>query len=83
MRSLTKDECESLGNWIAEACQSRPHELSARVDGWCGDKMRGVSDGSWVPYDCVANVKLIDEVCFRGTNNVHSMMDCDRQVHRP
>ncbi len=82
-RALTKAECQSLGQWMADACASRPNERSARVEGWCSDILRGVGDGTWVSGDCMKNIKYIDSVCFRGTTKVFSMMDCDYSVHRP
>jgi hypothetical protein len=82
-RALTKSECDSLGQWLAESCSNRPNERSARVDGWCTDIMRQVADGTWVPSDCVKNVKYMDSVCFQSAANVHNMMACDESVHRP
>jgi hypothetical protein len=82
-RALSKAECDSLGQWLAESCSNRPNERSARVDGWCSDIMHGVADGSWVPHDCLNNVKYMDSVCFQSATNVKNMMDCDESVHRP
>ncbi len=82
-RSLTRAECESLGRWMSDVCEGRPNERSARVEGWCNDVVRGVSDGSWVSRECMKNITFIDSVCFRGTTRVHDMMECDRSVHRP
>src|SRR5579863_9032363 len=57
-QSLTKAECESLSQWIGEACQGRASLRSARVDGWCGDVERGSlgDDAPWIA-DCVKHVK--------------------------
>ena len=82
-RSLGISECESLGQWVAEACANRPNERSAHVDGWCSDVLSGVSSGSWVHGDCMKNIKYMDSVCFRSAANVHNMMACDESVHRP
>jgi hypothetical protein len=82
-RALTKSECDSLGQWLAESCANRPNERSARVDGWCSDIMRGVAEGTWGPGDCAKNVKYMDSVCFESAPNVHNMMACDESVHRP
>ena len=81
-RALTKGECESLGRWLADACATRPNERSARVDGWCSDVLRGVSDGSWVRGECLKNIKYMDSVCFQSAANVHNMMACDDSVAR-
>jgi hypothetical protein len=82
-RPLDAAECTSLGRWLADACQSRPNERSARVDGWCADVLRGVESGAWVTGDCVKHIKYIDSVCFRSTTGVHDMMACDDAVSRP
>ena len=82
MRSLTKSECQSLGQWMSDACASRPNERSARVEGWCSDILRGVGDGTWMTGECAKSIKYIDSVCFRGTTHVHDMMECDKSVHR-
>jgi hypothetical protein len=83
MRALTRAECQSLGEWMAEACRTKPNERSERIEGWCSEIVRGVGDGSWVSGVCVKNVRYMDSVCFRSTTNVHSMRDCDSSVHRP
>lgn len=82
-RALTKRECDSLGQWLADACTNRPNERSARVDGWCSDVLRGVSDGSWAARECLKNIKYMDAVCFQSAANVHNMMSCDDAVARP
>jgi hypothetical protein len=81
-RALSESECQSLGQWLAEACQTRPNERSARVDGWCGDLVRGVENGSWASRDCLKHIKYMDSQCLRSASNVHNMMDCDRSVER-
>lgn len=68
---------------MADACANRPNERSAHVDGWCSDVLRGVTDGTWVPGDCMKNIKYMDAVCFQSAANVHNMMACDDSVHRP
>jgi hypothetical protein len=83
MRGLTKAECQSLGEWMAEACRTKPNERSERIEGWCSEIIRGVGDGTWISGDCMKGIKYMDSVCFRSTTNVHSMRDCDSQVHRP
>lgn len=80
-RPLTGDECQSLGEWVAQACQTRPNERSARVDGWCTDVLMGVDKGSW-QRDCRKHIRFMDSACFKSTTKVHSMMDCDKQVDR-
>jgi hypothetical protein len=81
-RALDEGECRSLGQLLAEACQSRPNERSARVEGWCGDLLRGVEDGSWITHDCLKHIKYMDSECLRSASNVHVMMDCDKSVDR-
>jgi hypothetical protein len=80
-RPLTKDECQSLGEWVAQACQTRPNERSARVDGWCTEVTLGVDKGSW-QRDCRKHIRFMDSACFKSTTKVHSMMDCDKVVDR-
>jgi hypothetical protein len=82
-RALSMDECASLGRWLADACDNRPNERSARVDGWCSDIVRNVANSSWVSGDCAKNIKYMDSMCFRSAANVHSMMACDDGVQRP
>jgi hypothetical protein len=80
-RALTSDECASLGEWLAQACQTRPNERSARVDGWCTEILMGVDRGSW-QRDCRKHIRFMDSACFKSTTKVHSMMDCDKMVDR-
>lgn len=80
-RPLSSDECQSLGEWVAQACQTRPNERSARVDGWCTEVTLGVDKGSW-QRDCRKHIRFMDSACFKSTTQVHSMMDCDRVVDR-
>jgi hypothetical protein len=82
-RPLSRAECQSLGEWMADECASRPNERSAHVEGWCTDIQRGVADGTWVAGDCTKNIRYMDSVCMRSAANVHTMMDCDQMVHRP
>ncbi len=82
-RPLTRAECESLGEWLEDACKSRPNSRSAQIDGWCSDIVANVDDGSWVAGDCAQHIKYVDSVCFRSTTQVGSLMDCDRSVSRP
>jgi len=81
-RALSESECRSLGAWLADACQNRPNERSARVDGWCSEIVNGVENGSWVPRDCLKHIRYMDSECLRDARNVHVMMDCDRSVDR-
>ncbi len=76
-------ECTSLGQSLADACDNRPNERSAKVEGWCSEILRGVADRSWMSRDCVKNIKYMDAMCFRGATNVLSMMACDDGVQRP
>ncbi len=81
-RPLTKDECGSLAQLLANACQTRPNERSARVEGWCSEILRGVDDGSWVTHECLTHIKYMDAECLRSESNVHGLMDCDKAVDR-
>jgi hypothetical protein len=81
-RVLDEDECRSLGQVLAEACQTRPNERSARVEGWCSEIVRSVGDGSWVRRDCLKHVTYMDSECLRSASNVHVMMDCDKSIDR-
>jgi hypothetical protein len=81
-RALSPTECQSLGQMLAEACQTRPNERSARVEGWCTDLLRGVEDGSWAAGDCRKHIKYMDAECLRSAANVHILMDCDKGVDR-
>ena len=82
-RALTSEECTSLGQWLVDACEGRPNERSAQVDGWCSNVVRNIHNESWTTGDCVKHIKYMDEVCFRSTSSVHSLMECDRGVARP
>jgi hypothetical protein len=82
-RALDESECRSLGRWLADACQNRPNERSARVDGWCSDILGGVESGAWVTGDCMKHIRYIDSTCFRSTTGVHELMACDEGVSRP
>jgi hypothetical protein len=81
-RRLDGDECRSLGQFLSTACQTRPNERSARVEGWCSEIIRGVGDGSWVTGDCLKHVSYMDSECLRAAANVHVMMDCDKSIDR-
>jgi len=82
-RNLTNGECESLAQWIVEACQNRASLRSAQIDGWCEEVERRSTeqDRPWIA-DCVKHVTYIDNACFRGTRSVRSLMDCDSTVSR-
>ncbi|HEY8042231.1 MAG TPA: hypothetical protein VIF15_20655 [Polyangiaceae bacterium] len=81
-RSLTKRECDSLAEWIVDVCQNRSNERSARVDGWCGEMIRGAGDGAWAADDCVKHFKYMDAACMRSSTVVHDLMACDSTVDR-
>jgi hypothetical protein len=81
-RALTKAECESLGEYLADVCNSRPNSRSAQIDGWCSDTVSTVGSGSWVTDECVPHIRYFDSVCFRSTTSVRSLMDCDSTVAR-
>jgi hypothetical protein len=77
-RALTEQECQSLGEWLADACHSQSHGRSERIDGWCGDLTRGVQDGSWVTHDCVDHIHYMDSECMRSAASIGHMMDCEQ-----
>jgi PBP1b-binding outer membrane lipoprotein LpoB len=83
-RALSKSECESLAQWIIDACHERSNfDRSTQAEGWCGETERRatVDDHPWI-VDCVKNVKLIDSVCFRSNTRIRSLMDCESSVSR-
>src|SRR5579859_339260 len=78
-RALTRGECESLAQWILDACSDHANVgNTAQTEGFCGDVARHMTedDRSFVT-DCMAHVKLIDDTCFRSTTSVRKLMDCD------
>jgi len=82
--SLTSAECESLGQWIVDACHDHSNmDRSSQTEGWCGDMRHaaGEEGGTWMS-DCTKHVKKIDAACFRSTTTIRSMMDCDTNVDR-
>jgi hypothetical protein len=78
-RLLGKDECESLGEWIAEGC--RGASRSAQSEAWCSEMHARTGSGTWVD-DCTAHVRTIDAACFEASANPGSMMSCDRTIER-
>jgi hypothetical protein len=83
-KTLSPDACDALARWILDACHDRGNDRAARTEGWCSDVERRTlpDDRSWI-RDCAAHVTEIDEACFRSTNGVHNLMDCDSAVSRP
>jgi hypothetical protein len=81
-RSLTKAECESLGEWLVQSCHDRPNSRSAQIDGWCSDTVRSVGESAWVTDDCMQHIKYMDSVCLRSATNVRALMDCDATISR-
>jgi hypothetical protein len=83
-RALTRSECESLGQWIVAACHERINmDRSEQAEGWCGEVVRGTSEGgTWVTAECMKHIKYMDDVCFRSTTKVRTLMDCDTNVDR-
>ena len=83
-RALTRSECESLAQWILDACSDHANVgNTAQTEGFCGDVARRMT-GDDRPFltDCAAHVKVIDSTCFRSTTSVRKLMDCDAQVAR-
>ncbi len=77
-RLLTESECQSLGQWIADACHDRANmDRSAQAEGWCGEVVRGIAEGGTWVADCAKHIQYLDSVCFRGTTKVRSLMQCD------
>ncbi len=81
-RALTATECESLGQWIAQVCAEHPNTRSSQIDGWCSEMVRTVGDGTWVAGECAKHVRYFDAVCFRSTDQIRALMDCDSNVAR-
>jgi hypothetical protein len=83
-KHLTKDECADLGQWILNECGER-NDRSSQSEGWCGDMRSrvGVSgEGQW-SQDCEKLMTPIDDVCYRSSNSIRGMADCDTKVARP
>jgi hypothetical protein len=83
-RGLTNAECESLAQWIVDACHERANlDRSTEAEGWCSDVERRstAEDRSWIA-DCTKHIKYIDRACFRSTTKVRSFMACDSTVSR-
>jgi len=80
-RSLTEDECDSLAQYILDACHNRGNDRSSQTEGWCSDIERRTlpDDRSWLKA-CRHHVTVIDDACFRSTTIVRSLMDCDSAV---
>jgi hypothetical protein len=82
-RRLTKSECDAMAQSIVDACNNRGNDRSTEADGWCSEMLRrNEGDGTWVGSDCVPHFKYMDYFCFRGAQNAHAMMVCDRTVDR-
>lgn len=75
-RPMTRPECDELGEYIAGVCHAT-HTRQARIEGWCSDKLSQISGSSWAD-ECTKNLKYMDAVCFRSTDNAPAMMICDR-----
>jgi hypothetical protein len=80
---LTGEACNSLAQWILDACNARGNDRAARTEGWCSDVEQHTSsdDRGWV-HDCTQHITEMDEACFRSTTSVPSLMDCDAAVSR-
>jgi hypothetical protein len=80
-RALGADECDSLARYILEACHDRGNDRSSQTEGWCSDVERRTlpGDRSWIK-GCAGHVTVIDDACFRSTNAVRNLMDCDSAV---
>jgi hypothetical protein len=83
-KRLTKDECVDLGQWILNECGER-NDRSSQSEGWCSDmRSRTGSDGDGRWYqDCEKYMTAIDDVCYRSSNSIRGMADCDTKVSRP
>jgi hypothetical protein len=82
-RRLTKSECDALALVIVDACNNRGNDRSSEADGWCSEMLRkNEGQGTWAGADCVPHFKYMDSFCFRGAQNAHAMMVCDRTVDR-
>jgi hypothetical protein len=82
-KHLSKDECADLGQWILNECGAR-NDRSSTSEGWCSDMRSRAgtdSEGRW-SQDCETHMTPIDDVCFRSSNSVRGMSECDGQVSR-
>jgi len=84
VRLLGEEECDALGAWIVGACRDRGNDRSSRNDGWCSDVMARTipTDRSWV-VECTRRVTSADEACFRGTEVVGTLIECDAAATKP
>jgi hypothetical protein len=76
-RLLTEEECQSLGQELAEKCHNRATSRVERVEGWCAELQRGVISGSWVEHNCLEHLHYMDSECMRSASSVGGMMDCE------
>jgi hypothetical protein len=86
-RALTRNECQSLQTWIADACRDPANrDRSSSLDSWCSDflhRIAAAEEGrgkSWVDVECVPHVNYIDAACFRSTTRVKLLIDCETTV---
>jgi len=82
-RTLSEGDCESLAQYILAACHDRGNDRATRTEGWCSDVAQHTSpdDQTWI-RDCSRHVTDVDDACFRSTNHVSNLMDCDAAVSR-
>jgi hypothetical protein len=81
-RPLTAAECQSLGDYLREACTHSANERSATAESWCSDLVTHIENGSWVDGDCIKHIRYMDAECMRSAGNAHGIMDCNRMVDR-
>jgi len=80
---LSRSQCESLSQWITEACSDHANVgRSSKAEGWCAEFSRGTGEGGTWVQDCTQHFKPIDDACFRSTTHVGDFIECDRTVDR-
>jgi hypothetical protein len=78
---LTQGECESLGQWMLEACEKQGNTHSSQIEGWCSNVTHHVTgDGTWVADECLPHIRRMDAECIKSTDSVKNMMDCETNV---
>jgi hypothetical protein len=82
-RPLTQSECDSLGQWMLEACEKQGNTHSSQLEGWCSNVIHHVTgDGTWAADECLPHIRRMDAECIKSTDSVKNMMDCESNVAR-
>ncbi len=80
-KPLTRSECESLGQWMLEACDKQGNTHSSQIEGWCSNVTHHVTgDGTWLDEECLPHIRRMDAACMKSSDSVKNMMDCESSV---